>query len=95
VAETKAAIVDQLSLLEPNPALIQQTRQSNSESKEILEKQGVRFNQATPEFISQLHDFRDQTARQVVGSSFSKEIYGEAVRLLHVHRAARPEAASP
>ena len=77
------------------PALIQQTRQSNSESKEILEKQGVQFNQSTPEFITQLHNFRDQTARQVVGSSFSKEIYDEAVRLLQAHRDARPEAASP
>jgi TRAP-type C4-dicarboxylate transport system substrate-binding protein len=77
------------------PALIQQTRESNSESKEILEKQGVQFSRSTPEFVTQLHSFRDKTAEQLVGSAFSREIYEEAVRLLHAHRAARPEEASP
>lgn len=77
------------------PALIEKTRQSNSESKEILEKNGVQFTHSSPEVVMQLHSFREQTAEQEAGSSFSREIYEEAIKLLKDYRGHQPNTTSP
>lgn len=77
------------------PALIEQTRTSNTESKEILEKQGVQFTHSSAETIAQLQGFREQTAEQMAGTSFSREIYEAATGLLQKHRAGQPADSPP
>lgn len=64
------------------PPLITETRKSNDESREVLAKNGVTFTHSSKEVAAQLQGYREQTARDVVGSSFSPEIYQEATRLL-------------
>ncbi len=71
-------------------ALIQKTRVSNTESKEILKKQGVKFTHSSAEIITQLQTYRDQTAEQMAGASFSREIYEVATGLLEKTRTAQP-----
>lgn len=77
------------------PALIEKTRQSNAESKDILEKNGIQFTHSSPEVVTQLHSYREKTAEQEAGSSFSREIYEEAIRLLRNYWASQPKTASP
>lgn len=72
------------------PALIEKTRASNTESKEILEKQGVKFTQSPAETVSQLQGYRDETARKVAGTDFSREIYEAATGLLKEYRKKNP-----
>jgi len=71
------------------PALIQKTRESNTESKEILEKQGVQFTHSSAETVTELQSYREKTAKQMAGGSFSKEIYETATGLLEKYRAAQ------
>jgi TRAP-type C4-dicarboxylate transport system substrate-binding protein len=59
------------------PALLLDTRQSNHESRAVLEEHGVKFIAATPESILELQEARDKTIEKLLGSSFSKEIFDE------------------
>ena len=72
------------------PALIEKTRESNTESREILQKQGVQFIHSSPETISKLQSFREETAQKMVGSSFSREIYEAITAALNSYRAKHP-----
>ncbi|KGO35379.1 MAG: TRAP transporter substrate-binding protein DctP [Desulfoprunum sp.] len=71
------------------PPLIAKTRQSNEESRDILAENGVRFTTFPTEVAAQLQGFRDQTAKAVIGSSFSREIHDETTRLLQEFRSGR------
>jgi TRAP-type C4-dicarboxylate transport system substrate-binding protein len=68
------------------PPLIAETRKSNEESRHILAKNGVQFTESPKEVAEQLQSLREKTARDIVGSSFSPEIYQEATRLLEKYR---------
>ncbi len=68
------------------PPLIAETRKSNDESREVLTKNGVQFTHSSAEVAAQLQGYREQTARDVVGSSFSPEMYQEATRILQQFR---------
>ena len=57
------------------PALIEDTRNSNHESREVLASQGVRFVSTSPEIVASLRKHRDTTINKVLGTSFSKEAY--------------------
>ena len=73
------------------PVLLEKTRTSNSESKGILEKQGVKFTHSPKETIHQLQIYREQTAQQMAGTSFSQEIYDAATSLLKGYQKTHPE----
>ena len=68
------------------PPLIAETRKSNDESREVLTKNGVQFTHSSAEVAAQLQGYREQTARDVVGSSFSPEMYQETTRILQQFR---------
>lgn len=72
------------------PALIEKTRESNTESREILQKQGVQFIHSSTETISKLQSYREETAQKMVGSSFSREIYEVISAALNSYRAKHP-----
>jgi len=57
------------------PDLIQKTRESNLESRNVLKTQGVSFIETTEEVIQTLEKHRDSTVVKVTGSSFSQEAY--------------------
>jgi TRAP-type C4-dicarboxylate transport system substrate-binding protein len=71
------------------PPLIAETRKSNEESREVLAKNGVQFTHSSAEVAAQLQGYREQTARDVVGSSFSPEMYQEATRILQQFRSGK------
>jgi TRAP-type C4-dicarboxylate transport system substrate-binding protein len=71
------------------PPLITETRKSNDESREVLAKNGVKFTRSSAEIAAQLQGYREQTAKDVVGSSFSPEIYQETMRLLQQFRSSQ------
>ncbi len=62
--------------------LIDQTRQSNKDSRQVLKDYGITFVPSTPQVIKELQDFRDQSIDKLVGKYFSKEIYQLALKLL-------------
>ena len=57
------------------PELIQKTRESNRESRDVLLKQGVTFEKTTAEIITTLERHRDNAIARVRGKSFSEEAY--------------------
>ena len=68
------------------PPLIAETRKSNDESREVLTKNGGQFTHSSAEVAAQLQGYREQTARDVVGSFFSPEMYQETTRILQQFR---------
>jgi TRAP-type C4-dicarboxylate transport system substrate-binding protein len=63
-------------------ALLEDTRKSNAESQAVLEENGVVFVKPTPEAIAELVRKRDEAVARISGDAFSKEVYGETMRLL-------------
>ena len=57
------------------PELIQKTRESNRESRDVLSKQGVIFLKTTDEIITTLQQHRDNAIAKERGKSFSEEAY--------------------
>ena len=68
------------------PPLIAETRKSNEDSRAVLAKNGVQFTESPADVAEQLQSLREKTARDIVGSSFSIEIYQETTRLLEKFR---------
>lgn len=66
--------------------LLDDTRKSNTESLDVLKKNGVNLVIATPEAKADLRKFRDQTITKLVGTAFSKKIYDETQQLLTEYR---------
>jgi len=57
------------------PDLIQKTRESNRDSRGVLEKRGVNFVKTTDDVITTLEEHRDSAITKVRGTSFSEEAY--------------------
>jgi TRAP-type C4-dicarboxylate transport system substrate-binding protein len=55
--------------------LILKTRESNSQSRDVLVDQGVTFVKTTSEVVKTLEQHRDLTISRLVGSSFSEKSY--------------------
>jgi len=70
--------------------LIDETRKSNEESYQVLEKQGVTFVKADPVSLTELQGFRQKTIDKALGNAFSKETYTKMMKILDAYRAAHP-----
>ncbi|MEE4165314.1 MAG: TRAP transporter substrate-binding protein DctP [Desulfocapsaceae bacterium] len=69
------------------PELIEKTRQSNQDSRDVLSKQGVSFVETTEEVIATLEEQRDRAIARVRGTSFSEEAYQILKSAIARHRA--------
>lgn len=58
-------------------ALLLDTRQSNHESRAVLEEHGVKFIATTAKTLQELQEARDKTIEKLLVSSFSKEVFDE------------------
>jgi TRAP-type C4-dicarboxylate transport system substrate-binding protein len=67
-------------------ALIDDTRKSNEESRQVLEQNGVTFVQAEPGIVKELQVQRDKTVQQLLGNAFSPEAYDLAAGILEKYR---------
>jgi len=67
--------------------LIEDTRKSNDEARQVLKENNVVFNQPSPDEIQKLTSKRDEAVRLTKGREFSSEIYEETMRLLNDFRA--------
>ena len=67
-------------------ALIDDTRKSNEESRQVLEQNGVTFVQAEPGIVKELQVQRDKTVQQLLGNAFSPEVYALAAGILEEYR---------
>lgn len=63
-------------------ALLLKTRQSNEESRGVLEKHGVKFTATTTETEQNLKQGRDKAIEKLLDSSFSSEVYSEVTKIL-------------
>lgn len=75
------------------PDLIKKTRQSNLESRAVLEAQGASFVQTTPEVVATLEKHRDETIDKLIGKAFSKEMYQALTKALQSIRSSQNNAA--
>jgi TRAP-type C4-dicarboxylate transport system substrate-binding protein len=57
------------------PELISKTRESNRDSRAVLEKHGVNFVKTTDDVVKILEEHRDSAIKKVRGKSFSEEAY--------------------
>ncbi len=63
------------------PILLEKTRESNSESRRVLEERGSEFLKIDKETIQILQGKSEQAVRLLVPDSLSKDIYDQAVGL--------------
>jgi len=74
--------------------LIQQTRQSNEESRKVLTSRGVTFVSTTDEVVATLEEHRDKTIQKLTGNAFSEEIYETLDQALTTYRLKEKDAAN-
>lgn len=67
--------------------LLNETRKSNIESRKVLQDHGVTFVVAEEKSMIELEKYRVKTIPQMVGDSFSKEIYEALDSILQKYRA--------
>ncbi|WP_163335973.1 TRAP transporter substrate-binding protein DctP [Desulfopila sp. IMCC35008] len=67
--------------------LLNETRKSNIESRKVLQDHGVTFVVAEEKSMIELEKYREKTIPQMVGDSFSKEIYEALDSILQKYRA--------
>jgi TRAP-type transport system periplasmic protein len=72
------------------PILLEKTRESNNESRRVLEARGSEFLKVDQETIKILHDKSKQAVDLLVPDSFSKEIYEQAIGLRQDFREKTP-----
>ncbi|MCF8056702.1 MAG: TRAP transporter substrate-binding protein DctP [Desulfocapsa sp.] len=70
--------------------LITDTRKSNSDSRQVLQDNGVSMVTPDPETVQALHNMRDKTMQRIQNTSFSPQIYNEAMQLLNNYRKQNP-----
>ena len=70
--------------------LLVETRKSNDDSRNVLLQHGVEFVPADPASLAELEQYREKTIPDLVGSSFSSEIYHAMEQALKQYRAAHP-----
>ncbi len=63
-----------------------ETRQSNKDSRKVLEEQGVSFVEPDPSVFPVMEETREKTVKQSIGKSFSKEIYEKTIKILDDYR---------
>lgn len=62
--------------------LLQDTRKSNAEALQAMKDHGIEVVKATEQARRELYGHQDQTVKQTVGKSYSKEIYETTVNVL-------------
>lgn len=70
--------------------LLAETRQSNIESRKVLQDHGVTFVKGEEKSMIELEQYREKTIPQMIGKSFSKEIYEALNSILKEYRATTP-----
>ncbi len=73
------------------PLLLEKTRVSNHESRQVLIDRKVKFIKTDAETDRQLRKSRDIAVKNLVKNAFSPEIYQKAIQLLEEFRKNRPE----
>lgn len=68
--------------------LLKDTRQSNEDSLQVLQDNGITLVKLTPESRTELLNYRQMTVEKLVGDAFSRGIYEEAVGHLEKFRGA-------
>ena len=68
------------------PVLLEKTRTSNRESRQVLSDRGVDFVKADDDTVRQLQEGRDLSIKDLVKSAFSPEIYQKTIQLLEEFR---------
>jgi TRAP-type transport system periplasmic protein len=66
--------------------LIDDTRKSNGESRQVLEQNGVTFVQSEPGIVMELQTQRNKTVQMLIGNAFSPEVYNIAAKILEEYR---------
>jgi TRAP-type transport system periplasmic protein len=70
--------------------LLAATRKSNIESRKVLQDQGVTFVKAEEQSLIELEQHREKAITQMIGDSFSQEIYDALQSILEKYRAENP-----
>ncbi|MBW2683868.1 MAG: TRAP transporter substrate-binding protein DctP [Deltaproteobacteria bacterium] len=73
------------------PVLLEKTRTSNHDSRQVLMDRGVEFIKADDDTVRQLQESRDLSIKDLVKSAFSPEIYQKTIQLLEEFRNNQPE----
>jgi len=68
------------------PVLLEKTRISNDESRQVLIDRGIKFIKADAETGQKLRESRDLTVKKLVKNSFSPKIYLKTIHLLEEFR---------
>ncbi len=68
------------------PVLLEKTRESNRESRQVLIDRGVKFVKPDADTDRQLRESRDLAVKDLVKSAFSSEIYQKTIQLLEEFR---------
>lgn len=68
------------------PVLLEKTRVSNHESRQVLKERGTEFVKADPDTILELRKQRDIAVEKLVKNDFSADIYQKATELLEEFR---------
>ena len=67
-------------------ALIENTRKSNEESRQVLEQNGIAFVKAESGIVKESEAQRDKTVQQLRGKAFSAEAYNIVAQILEKYR---------
>jgi TRAP-type C4-dicarboxylate transport system substrate-binding protein len=73
------------------PVLLEKTRISNHESRQVLIDRGVKFVKTDADTNRQLYEGRDRAIKNLIKSAFSPEIFQKTIQLLEEFRKNRPE----
>lgn len=68
------------------PVLLEKTRRSNHESRQVLKERGTEFVKADPVTIQELRKKRDIAVEKLVKNDFSADIYQKTTELLEEFR---------
>lgn len=68
--------------------LIDETRKSNDESRQVMQERGVTFVAAEPASVLQLQQYREETVEKSIGNYFSPEVFQKTMEILKTYRAA-------
>jgi TRAP-type C4-dicarboxylate transport system substrate-binding protein len=70
--------------------LVEDTRKSNEEARQVLKENNVKFTLPPQDEIDQLSAKRSETVRLLEGKEFSSEIYNATIQLLNDYRSRHP-----
>lgn len=64
------------------PILLEKTRSSNEESRQVMVERGIVFEHADPQMLRELQDKREQLVEQLIPEAMSRDIYDRTIALL-------------